>query len=141
MFGYNGREFGISLPKQPKCKVDRCRFHFLKIDCRCHNSFLLFCRLLVLSERTVASFRRHVAHLPCCLSIIPLGRPQHCYLLPCQQLSKKLIGQGHVGYTPKFCLSIVSDCFVVGLREIENNGYAKFWGVKKLHYGLCENGD
>ena len=31
------------------------------MDCRCHNSFLLFCRLLVLSERTVASFRRHVA--------------------------------------------------------------------------------
>ena len=31
------------------------------MDCRCHNSFLLFCRLLVLSERSVASFRRHVA--------------------------------------------------------------------------------
>ena len=56
MFGNNGREFAISLPKQPKCKVNRCRFHFLKMDCRCHNSFLLFCRLLVLSERTVASF-------------------------------------------------------------------------------------
>ena len=27
----------------------------------------------------------------------------------------------------------------VVLREIQNNGYAKFWGVKKLvHYGLCE---
>ena len=25
-------------------------------------------------------------------------------------------------------------------REIENNGYAKFWGVNKVHYGLCENG-
>ena len=61
MFGNNGREFGISLPKQPKCKVNRCRFHFLKMDCRCHNSFLLFCRLLVLSERTVPSFRLHVA--------------------------------------------------------------------------------
>ena len=21
------------------------------------------------------------------------------------------------------------------------NGYAKFWGVNKVHYGLCENGD
>ena len=61
MFGNNGREFGISLLKQPKCKVNRCRFHFLKMDCHCHNSFLLFCRLLVPSERTVASFRRHVA--------------------------------------------------------------------------------
>ena len=29
--------------------------------------------------------------------------------------------------------------------EIENNGYAKFWGVNKIHYqvhyGLCENGE
>ena len=26
-------------------------------------------------------------------------------------------------------------------REIEDNGYAKFWGLKKVHYGLCENGE
>ena len=26
-------------------------------------------------------------------------------------------------------------------REIENNGYAKFCGVNKVHYGLCENGE
>ena len=26
-------------------------------------------------------------------------------------------------------------------REFEDNGYAKFWGVKKVHYGLCENGE
>ena len=26
------------------------------------------------------------------------------------------------------------------LREIEHYGYAKFWGVNKVHYGLCENG-
>ena len=44
----------------------------------------------------------------------------------------------HLGYTPKFCLSIISNCFIVRLREIEDNGYAKFWGVKKLHYGLRE---
>ena len=25
--------------------------------------------------------------------------------------------------------------------EIENNGYAKFWGVNKVNYGLCENGE
>ena len=25
--------------------------------------------------------------------------------------------------------------------EIENSGYAKFWGVSKVHYGLCENGE
>ena len=27
------------------------------------------------------------------------------------------------------------------LREIEDTGYAKFWGVNKEHYGLCENGE
>ena len=26
-------------------------------------------------------------------------------------------------------------------REIEDNGYAKFWVVNTLHYGLCENGE
>ena len=25
--------------------------------------------------------------------------------------------------------------------EIENNGYAKFWGVNKMYYGLFENGE
>ena len=25
--------------------------------------------------------------------------------------------------------------------EIENNGYAKFWRVNKVHYGLCETGE
>ena len=44
----------------------------------------------------------------------------------------------HLGYTPKLCLSIVSNCFIVGLREIEDNGCAKFWGVNKVH--SCENG-
>ena len=26
-------------------------------------------------------------------------------------------------------------------RGKENNGYAKFWGVGKVYYGLCENGE
>ena len=34
--------------------------------------------------------------------------------------------------------------FLLGItvipREIEDNGYAKFWGVNKVHYGLGENG-
>ena len=91
MFGNNGREFGISLPKQPKCKVNRCRFHFLKMDCHCHNSFLLFCRLLVPSERTVASFRRHVA-----FRFYPLeGLTSLPVTMP--TTSKKLIGQGQRG--------------------------------------------
>ena len=35
--------------------------------------------------------------------------------------------------------------FLLGItvvpREIEDNGYAKFWGVNKLHYRPCENGE
>ena len=27
------------------------------------------------------------------------------------------------------------------LREIEGNGYAKLWGVNKVHYSLSENGE
>ena len=26
-------------------------------------------------------------------------------------------------------------------REIQDNVYAKFWGVNRVHYGLCENGE
>ena len=26
-------------------------------------------------------------------------------------------------------------------REFEDNGYAKFWGLRKVHYGPCENGE
>ena len=33
----------------------------------------------------------------------------------------------------------IGDC-EQSTREIENNGYAKFWGVNKVHCGLCENG-
>ena len=29
----------------------------------------------------------------------------------------------------------------VGPREIEGNGYAKFSGANRVHYGLCENGE
>ena len=35
--------------------------------------------------------------------------------------------------------------FLLGItvvpREIEYEGYAKFWRVKKVHYGLCESGE
>lgn len=27
------------------------------------------------------------------------------------------------------------------LTESENNSYAKFWGVNKVLFGLCENGE
>ena len=62
MFGNNGREFALSLPKQPKCKVNRCRFHFLKMDCRCHNSFFSVDCWFFLRGQSPESFRRHVAY-------------------------------------------------------------------------------
>ena len=33
--------------------------------------------------------------------------------------------------------SVFSRVFTVVPREIEDNGFAKFWGVNKVHYGLC----
>ena len=49
---------------------------------------------------------------------------------------------------PRFRLRILlNHCFqiILGItvvpREIEHNGYAKFWGVYKVHYGLCEKGE
>ena len=45
---------------------------------------------------------------------------------------------------PKFlydhCFQFVLGITVVP-REIKDNGNAKFWGVNKVHYGLCENGE
>ena len=45
---------------------------------------------------------------------------------------------------PKFCIDSHCFRFLLGVtvvsREIEDNGYAKFWGVNKVHYGLCGNG-
>ena len=43
------------------------------------------------------------------------------------------------------CFQILQGITVV-TREIENNGYAKFFfflgrGVNKVHYSLCENGE
>ena len=37
------------------------------------------------------------------------------------------------------CFSFLLGITVV-LREIENNAYAKFWGVNKVHYGRCTSG-
>ena len=49
---------------------------------------------------------------------------------------------------PFFSLKILHNhCFqflmgiTVVAKEIEDNGYAKFWGLNKVHYGLCENGE
>ena len=38
------------------------------------------------------------------------------------------------------CFQFLLDITVVS-REIEDTGYAKFWGVNKEHYGLCEHGE
>ena len=47
-------------------------------------------------------------------------------------------------FTPKI---LYNHCyqFLLGItvvpREIEDNGYANFWGTNKVHYGLCENSE
>ena len=43
-------------------------------------------------------------------------------------------------YLSKFGITFVSN-FSVVQRENEDNGYAKFGGVNKVHYGLCEYGE
>ena len=35
----------------------------------------------------------------------------------------------------------ISPGITVVPREIEDNGYVKFWGVNKVQYALCENGE
>ena len=53
----------------------------------------------------------------------------------------------HRAYPPKFYISIFSNFSWVlvyshhKLRENEDNGYAKFWSVNKVPYGLCENSE
>ena len=45
---------------------------------------------------------------------------------------------------PKFCIIIVFDLPWVdrnSQEKLEKNGYAKFLGVNKVHYGLCHNGE
>ena len=49
----------------------------------------------------------------------------------------------HLAYLLKFCITMNCFQFLLGLlvvpREIKDDDYAKFWGVNKVHYGLCEN--
>ena len=50
----------------------------------------------------------------------------------------------HLVYFPKFCLTIVSSFSWVlhsSQEKIEDNELAKFWGVNRLHCGLCENSE
>ena len=39
-----------------------------------------------------------------------------------------------------YCFQFLLGITVVP-REIEDNGYVKFWGVNKVQYALCENGE
>ena len=45
----------------------------------------------------------------------------------------------HLVYPQNFahCFQYLLGITVVQ-REIQDNDYAEFWGVEKLHYGLCE---
>ena len=39
------------------------------------------------------------------------------------------------------CFQFLLGGVTVVPREIIDNGYAKLWGVNKMHYGLCQNGE
>ena len=50
----------------------------------------------------------------------------------------------HVVYLPKFCITIVSSFSWIlhsFQEKIEDNGLAKFWGINRVHCGLCENSE
>ena len=50
----------------------------------------------------------------------------------------------HLAYPPNFYRTILSNFslprITVVPKGIEDNGYAKFRAVNKVHYGLCGNG-
>jgi len=50
----------------------------------------------------------------------------------------------HVVYPPKVlhkhCFQFLLG-FTIVPRELENNTSAKFWGVNKVYYGLCESSE
>ena len=60
----------------------------------------------------------------------------HCFLIgynapcspPCPPQKKNLLNH---------CFQFLVGITVVP-REIENNGYVKFWGLNRVNYGLCE---
>lgn len=45
----------------------------------------------------------------------------------------------HLFYPPKSCITTVLDFSWGNCKD--NNGYAKLWGVNKMVYDLCENGE
>ena len=48
----------------------------------------------------------------------------------------------HLFYPPKFSITIVLKfSWDDRNNQTENNGYVEFWGVNKVHYGLCESSE
>ena len=43
--------------------------------------------------------------------------------------------------TAKFCIPFLFWGITLISREIEDNAFAKFWGVNKVYYGRCANGE
>ena len=76
-----------------------------------------------------------------------LGRDQEVEPRVCMHCFKYLIHHFHRDQCTLSTPQILHNhCFQFPLgitvipRETEDNGYAKFWGVKRVHYGLGENG-
>ena len=49
----------------------------------------------------------------------------------------------HFVYAPELCVTIVFDFSWDDCNTLEKleTMYANFWGVNKVHYGLCESGE
>ena len=74
-------------------------------------------------------------------------RPLQCYNTDGSEYLKKAIYCFHIDDNapclppPKFCITTVFLGITVVPREIEDSGYAKFWGGNKVHYSLSESGE
>ena len=58
--------------------------------------------------------------------------------IPCKQGLKCILFTPTILYN--HCYQFLLGITAV-LREIEDDGYAKFWGTNKVHYGLWENSE
>ena len=72
--------------------------------------------------------------------------PYMISLIDCQPYFYSLLAQSH--NTPLLPPKILHDhCLQVllghedVLREIKNNAYANFWGVKEVYYGICASSE
>ena len=65
----------------------------------------------------------------------------HIYMRPINYLHNPII---HLFYPPKIlhnhCLQVLLGHEDV-LREIKNNAYANFWGLKEVYYGICASSE